>query len=172
LAVADEGDSVDNGGIVVAVPVALPLRLGQKPLLFVKTERVARHIEAISDFSNKHWARLTLDLEVHFKVYGEGMEITLQYFEGCPNWKVADQHIDELVREFPQITVSRQLVDTVEEAERVGFRGSPSILFDGVDPFAQADAPVGLACRRYITPDGFAGAPTVDQLREELNSFE
>jgi len=62
------------------------------------------------------------------------MEITLQYFEGCPNWKVADQHINELVHEFPQITVSRQLVDTVEEAERVGFRGSPSILFDGVDP--------------------------------------
>ena len=109
---------------------------------------------------------------MHFKVYGEGMEITLQYFEGCPNWKVADQHINELVQEFPQITVSRHLVDTVEEAERVGFRGSPSILFDGVDPFAQPDAPVGLACRRYITPAGFTGAPTVDQLREKLNSHE
>ena len=113
-----------------------------------------------------------LDLHVHFRVYRKDMEITLQYFEGCPNWKVADQHINELAQEFPQITVSRHLVDTVEEAERVGFRGSPSILFDGVDPFAQADAPVGLACRRYITPDGFAGAPTVDQLREKLNSFE
>lgn len=100
------------------------------------------------------------------------MEITLQYFEGCPNWKVADQHINELAQEFPQITVSRHLVETVEEAERVGFRGSPSILFDGVDPFAQPDAPVGLACRRYITPAGFAGAPTVDQLREKLNSHE
>ncbi|TQO20995.1 hypothetical protein FB472_2657 [Rhodoglobus vestalii] len=99
------------------------------------------------------------------------MEITLQFFEGCPNWKVADQHIRELVEEFPGITVSRHLVDTVEEDERVGFRGSPSILFDGVDPFAQADAPVGFACRRYVTPDGFAGAPTVDQLREKLRGL-
>lgn len=99
------------------------------------------------------------------------MEITLQYFEGCPNWKLADQHIEELVQEFPEITVSRHLVDTVEEAERVGFRGSPSILFDGVDPFAQPDAPVALACRRYITPAGLAGAPTVDQLREKLRSL-
>ncbi|WP_341954373.1 thioredoxin family protein [Salinibacterium sp. TMP30] len=98
------------------------------------------------------------------------MEITLQYFDGCPNWKVADQHINELVKEFPEITVSRHLVDTIEEAERVGFRGSPSILVDGVDLFAQADEPVGLACRRYLTPDGFAGSPTVEQLREKLHS--
>ena len=72
------------------------------------------------------------------------MEITLQYFEGCPNWKVADQHINELVQEFPEITVSRHLVDTVEEAELVGFSGSPSILFDGVDPLPRRMHRLGL----------------------------
>jgi hypothetical protein len=56
-------------------------------------------------------------------------------------------------------------VDTVEQADRVGFHGSPSILVDGVDVFAGAGAGVGLSCRLYQTPDGPAGAPSVDQLR-------
>ncbi|WP_040493594.1 hypothetical protein, partial [Ilumatobacter nonamiensis] len=63
---------------------------------------------------------------------------------------------------------TRRIVDTPEEAERTRFRGSPSILVDGVDPFTDADAPVGLSCRMYQTPDGLAGSPTLDQLREVL----
>lgn len=59
-------------------------------------------------------------------------------------------------------------MDTLEAAQRVGFRGSPTILVDGRDPFASGDEPVGLSCRVYATPDGPAGAPTTDQLREVL----
>lgn len=97
------------------------------------------------------------------------MNITLQYFEGCPNWKVADQRLTALAKENPGIIVTRHIVDTVEEAERVGFRGSPSILVNGIDPFAKEDDPIGLSCRRYPTPDGFAGSPTVEQLKAELH---
>jgi len=64
--------------------------------------------------------------------------------------------------------VTRHLVETLEEAERVGFHGSPSILVDGVDVFADPEAGVGLSCRVYRTPDGLAGAPTVEQLRAAL----
>jgi hypothetical protein len=47
----------------------------------------------------------------------------------------------------------------------VGFRGSPTVLVDGRDPFLDRDSPVGrLACRVDRTEDGLAGAPTVDQL--------
>ena len=56
-------------------------------------------------------------------------------------------------------------VDTVEEADRVGFHGSPSTLVDGVDVFAGAGAWLGLSCRLYQTPDGPAGTPSADQLR-------
>lgn len=93
------------------------------------------------------------------------MEITLQYFDGCPNWKVADERLAEIAAERPDVTVTRHLVETFDEAERVGFHGSPSVLVDGVDPFADAGAGVGLACRIYQTPDGPAGAPTLEQLR-------
>ena len=93
------------------------------------------------------------------------MDVTLLYFDDCPNWKVADDRLATAARDLPDVTVTRHLVDTPEEAERVGFRGSPSILVDGVDVFAKADAPVGLSCRVYQTPDGPAGSPTVEQLR-------
>ncbi len=96
------------------------------------------------------------------------MDITLLYFGDCPNWKVADERLAVVAAESADLTVSRHLVETLEEAERVGFHGSPSILVDGVDVFADPDAGVGLSCRVYRTPDGLAGAPTVDQLRAAL----
>ena len=96
------------------------------------------------------------------------MDITLLYFNDCPNWKIADERLAIIAAERADLTVSRHLVETVEEAERVGFHGSPSILVDGVDLFADPDTAVGLSCRVYVTPDGLAGSPTVDQLRAAL----
>jgi hypothetical protein len=97
------------------------------------------------------------------------MDVTLLYFDECPNWLVANERLDTLLVEYPGMSITRHEVDTPEEAERTGFRGSPSILIDGVDPFAGPDDPVGLACRVYQTPAGLAGAPTVDQLRHVLS---
>ena len=96
------------------------------------------------------------------------MDISLLYSDDCPNWKIADVRLAAIAAERPDLTVSRHLVDTFEEAERVGFHGSPSILVDGVDVFAGPDAGVGLSCRVYRTPDGSAGAPTLEQLRAAL----
>jgi hypothetical protein len=53
-------------------------------------------------------------------------------------------------------------------AERVGFRGSPTILIDGRDPFATGAEPIGMSCRVFRTEDGAQGAPTEAQLREVL----
>lgn len=97
------------------------------------------------------------------------MDIALLYFDGCPNWKVIDQRLTEIAAERPDIVVTRHQVDTIEEAERVGFHGSPSILVNGVDAFAAGDAGIGLACRVYTTPDGPAGAPTLEQLRAAID---
>lgn len=96
------------------------------------------------------------------------MDITLLYFEDCPNWKVADERLIDLAAERPGIRVTRHLVETLEEAERTGFHGSPSILVNGEDVFAEPGSEVGLSCRRYPTPDGYQGAPTLDQLRAVL----
>jgi hypothetical protein len=96
------------------------------------------------------------------------MEITLLYFDGCPHWEIADQRLAQVASEHPRVTVTRHRVETTEEAQRIGFHGSPSILINGVDAFARPGAGVGLACRLYATPNGLAGAPTLDQLREAV----
>lgn len=96
------------------------------------------------------------------------MDVTLLYFDDCPNWLVANAHLGSLVVEHPEMLITRHVVDTAEEAERTGFRGSPSILINGKDPFANPEDPVGLSCRIYRTPDGPAGSPTLDQLRDVL----
>ncbi len=97
------------------------------------------------------------------------MVVTLMYFDDCPNWKIADERLAQLSEELTDVTLERRLVGTPEDAERHEFRGSPSILVDGVDPFAAPDAPVGLSCRVYQTPDGPAGSPTVEQLCRVLS---
>jgi len=96
------------------------------------------------------------------------MDITLLYFEDCPNWKIAEERLAVIAAERPDVTVVRHLVETPQEAERLGFLGSPSIQVDGVDLFAQPGAQVGLTCRRYPTPHGYEGAPTLEQLRAAL----
>lgn len=97
------------------------------------------------------------------------MDVTLLYFDGCPNWLDADAHLRTLAAERPDLHITRRIVDTPEAAEESQFRGSPSILVNGVDAFAAADAPVGLSCRVYQTPDGPAGSPTIEQLRDVLS---
>ena len=55
------------------------------------------------------------------------------------------------------------------DAERAGFRGSPTILIDGED-FAGADGDeIGLGCRVYRRRDGrISPTPDPDDLREAL----
>jgi hypothetical protein len=94
------------------------------------------------------------------------MQVTLLYFDVCPNWQTAETRVHEALARLGRgdVAVIRQRVETQAQAETVGFRGSPTVLVDGRDPFADGQARVGLSCRVYATPEGLAGAPTVAQL--------
>ena len=98
------------------------------------------------------------------------INITLQYFDGCPNWKETDAHLQSLQSEGLDLNVTYQLIETPEAAAVAGFRGSPTVVIDGVDPFADSEAPVGLACRVYRTDDGYAGSPSRQQLRDAITA--
>lgn len=93
------------------------------------------------------------------------MRVELRFFEGCPNWQLLDARLLEAfdtLGERPTVTYER--VETPEEAARLQFRGSPSLLLDGKDPFADQAGSVGLSCRIYRTESGPQGAPSVEQL--------
>lgn len=98
------------------------------------------------------------------------MNITVQYFDACSNWRLAVERLEEALRqagtEGTEITYEK--IETPEEAEETGFRGSPTILVNGRDPFADEDAPVGLSCRIYQTDAGPEGAPSLAQLAVAL----
>lgn len=96
------------------------------------------------------------------------MRIELLYFDDCPNWTTADERLQEIAA-ARGLEVEHRLVTTPEEADRSRFRGSPTILVDGRDPFARGDEPFGLSCRMFQTPDGPAGSPTLEQLEAALD---
>jgi hypothetical protein len=98
------------------------------------------------------------------------VNITIQYFDGCPHWTLADQRVQSVLRrlDMRDVKIAHQLIDTPEKAERARFRGSPTILFNGQDPFARQDQPFGLSCRVYETEEGPQGAPTEGQLQSLL----
>ena len=98
-------------------------------------------------------------------------ELLLQYFPDCPNWRVADERLRAVADDLG-LTIGYQSVTTPEQAELFSFRGSPTILIDGVDPFAVGGEPIGLSCRIYRTPDGSAGSPTTAQIAAALAADE
>ena len=99
------------------------------------------------------------------------MHVTLLYFDGCPNWELADRRLRDLADEFG-FMLRYEKVETPEEAERLGFAGSPTVLVDGTDPFATGDEPTGLACRMYATEEGPQGSPTIGQLRSAVKRHQ
>lgn len=92
--------------------------------------------------------------------------ITLRYFEDCPNWRIAESRLQTVLEETRagEVELVRERVESHEDAERLGFQGSPTILIDGRDPFP-AGGDVGLSCRVYRTEAGTEGAPSLEQLR-------
>lgn len=102
----------------------------------------------------------------------DGVDVTLLYFDGCPNWHQAEARVRQALATagLAEKTLTLHRVETPEEAERLSFRGSPTILVNGADPFADLTAPVGLACRIYRTPAGTSGAPSADDLTNALDA--
>ena len=100
------------------------------------------------------------------------MSVTLLYFDGCPHWRAADGRLHEALAlvGWDGVEVEYRQVTSPENAEAVQFRGSPTLLIDGLDPFLDRESPVGLSCRVYRTPDGLAGSPTVEQLVSVLRA--
>jgi len=99
------------------------------------------------------------------------VKVTLRYFDDCPGWRVADERLRTALDEVgAPVRVAYEVVDTSDQAESVGFQGSPTVLIDGRDPFWDPSLQVGLSCRLYDTGDGLEAAPSVAQLAEALRS--
>ena len=98
------------------------------------------------------------------------MLIQLLYFDGCPHWTLAEERMAEAMRKVDRVVpIEKVRIETMDDANRMHFTGSPTILIDGEDPFSEEDATPRMACRVYPSPAGLSGAPTVDQLVSALS---
>jgi len=97
---------------------------------------------------------------------GAGGRVCLLYVDGCPNLDAIDERLRRALTLVGRAdeTIEYGTVSTPEQAEEMLFRGSPTVLIDGRDPFLDSAAPVALSCRLYPADDGVAGFPTVEQL--------
>ena len=97
------------------------------------------------------------------------MRLQILSVPDCPNVAVLRERLAAVLASPADVEVEEVLVDTVENATRAGMHGSPTLLVDGVDPFATAGQVPALACRLYRDEIGRApGAPSVEQLRAAL----
>ena len=96
------------------------------------------------------------------------MRIEILTVPDCPNRTIARRRLDEaLATTRTRAEVIEAEVHYVRAAERLGMRGSPTILIDGGDPFGRPE--VSISCRLYATEAGIEGAPSVEQLVEALS---
>jgi len=88
---------------------------------------------------------------------------------GCPNAPVLEHRLAAVLAGRSDVTVSRALISTESEAARWGMHGSPTLLIDGRDPFAEPGQPPSMSCRLYHHGSGRAsGAPSAGQLQREI----
>ena len=95
------------------------------------------------------------------------MTLEILQVPGCPGADLLAARLDSLLAgRFP---VTRRVVRTQADAERLGMAGSPTLLADGVDPFARPGQQPSLSCRLYLDEHGRRSlAPSSGQLSDVL----
>lgn len=99
------------------------------------------------------------------------MEVSLLYIADCPNRSLAQARLGEALARIEQSehAIDLVLISSVDEPDQLSFKGSPTILVDGVDPWAPPEpVPGGLACRMYRIDGQASGAPSVDEIVQAL----
>ncbi len=99
------------------------------------------------------------------------MKVELLYFDGCPSYERLLPRLRELITEVdPDTEIELRAVESIEEAEREGFLGSPTVRVDGrdIDPGAAGREDFGLNCRLYRSDERASGLPPEKWIRAAL----
>lgn len=86
----------------------------------------------------------------------------------CPNEATTTERLRRALDESGRATTPVEVRVVTPETIRAFpvFAGSPTVVLDGVDPFAdQAASGAALSCRVYRTNEGVSGAPSLEAVR-------
>ncbi len=93
------------------------------------------------------------------------VKLEFQYFESCPNHKKLFDNLQKALEGLDdKIELIKIEVENDEDAKKYKFRGSPTLLINGVDleNLPEPEDPV-LACRFYPS-----GIPSAEIIREKI----
>ena len=98
------------------------------------------------------------------------MDVQLLVVNDCPNERPAATLLRRVLDEISlsQVQVITRVVHDEQEAARLRFLGSPTVLINGRDPFVEPGQAPGLTCRLYRDASGVSGVPPVEPLRQAL----
>jgi hypothetical protein len=86
------------------------------------------------------------------------VRVELLYWDGDPHYMTVRQRLVEVLTEDAfETPIQMVAVNSLADAELLGFIGSPTIRFDGVDIHTDQSAPVGLGLRAYPRDDDLDG---------------
>ena len=95
-------------------------------------------------------------------------KIEFLYFEGCPSYKPALDYLKEII-EDEKIDTNLEMVcvDSPDEAQKVGFQGSPSIKINGIDLEDKNDG-YSFNCRLYNVDGKLSGTPSKEFIKQRI----
>lgn len=98
--------------------------------------------------------------------------VQLLAVEDCPHLERAHRDLESVLHKgIIETPIQLVFVSSPEDAEFLGFQGSPTIRINGDDVVPQPDLPVALGCRLYRDERGRAvGSPPFEAIRAAVDS--
>jgi len=100
------------------------------------------------------------------------LRVELLVAEDCPHLDKAHRDLEMVLRlGIIEVPIQVVFVTSPDDAEFLGFQGSPTIRIDGEDVVPQPGLPVALGCRIYRDADGkMLGSPPIEAIRAAVDA--
>ncbi len=98
------------------------------------------------------------------------MDVDVLVVADCPNEGSAVTLVRRALDDvgLERVPIRTRVVVNEQDADELGFVGSPTIRIDGIDPFESRGRATGLACRVYVDQGVRSGLPDLRLLRQAL----
>jgi hypothetical protein len=100
------------------------------------------------------------------------LRVELLAVENCAHLEQARRDLEDVLRkDIIEVPIQVIYVTSQDDAEFLGFGGSPTIRINGEDVDPQPEMPIALGCRLYRDPaGGVVGSPPIELIRAAVEA--
>jgi hypothetical protein len=100
------------------------------------------------------------------------LRVELLAVEDCPHMEQARRDLESVLHKgIIETPIQLIFVSGQDDAEFLGFQGSPTIRIQGEDVVPQPELPVAMACRMYRDAEGrVVGSPPIEAIRAAVDA--